>query len=199
MTQRIGNPFPMYFDKFGRPLTGGKLYIGTGGDDPETNPVTVYFDEALTVAATQPIDVIGGMASNDGNPAQLFVSADQYSIRARDADGAEVFYLANAVFDASLYQPVDSDLTAIAALATTAFGRSLLTQADGAAVRSLIGAVAPLPLAGGTLTGEVLRSGHGSYVCFDDATYTQGRIFVTANGAASPLVNEGDIWLEEDA
>ena len=38
------------------------------------------------------------------------------------------------------YQPLDSGLTAIAALTTTTFGRSLLTQADAAAVRSTIGA-----------------------------------------------------------
>lgn len=38
------------------------------------------------------------------------------------------------------YQPLDSDLTAIAALTTTTFGRSLLTQADAAAARSTIGA-----------------------------------------------------------
>lgn len=37
-------------------------------------------------------------------------------------------------------QPLDSDLTAIAALTTTAFGRSVLTQADGPAIRTLIGA-----------------------------------------------------------
>src|ERR1044072_3389958 len=37
-------------------------------------------------------------------------------------------------------QPVDSDLTAIAALATTTFGRSLLTAADAAAARTLTGA-----------------------------------------------------------
>jgi hypothetical protein len=44
----------------------------------------------------------------------------------------------NAVNSTS--QPVDSDLTAIAALTTTTFGRSLLTQADAAATRSTIGA-----------------------------------------------------------
>jgi hypothetical protein len=38
------------------------------------------------------------------------------------------------------YQPLDSDLTAIAALATTSFGRSLLTQADAAATRTTVGA-----------------------------------------------------------
>jgi hypothetical protein len=37
-----------------------------------------------------------------------------------------------------VFQPLDSDLTAIAALATTTFGRSLLTAADAAAARTLI-------------------------------------------------------------
>ncbi len=36
-------------------------------------------------------------------------------------------------------QPLDSDLTAIAALVTTAFGRGVLTQADAAALRTLAG------------------------------------------------------------
>jgi hypothetical protein len=39
------------------------------------------------------------------------------------------------------YQPLDSDLTAIAALTTTSFGRSALTVADAAALRTLAGTV----------------------------------------------------------
>src|SRR5688500_18022501 len=35
-------------------------------------------------------------------------------------------------------QPIDADLTAIAALTTTSYGRSLLTQADAAATRTTI-------------------------------------------------------------
>lgn len=50
------------------------------------------------------------------------------------------------------YQPLDSDLTAIAALTTTAFGRSLLEVANAAAATTLISA---LPLSGGTLTGTL--------------------------------------------
>jgi len=38
----------------------------------------------------------------------------------------------------SVYQPLDSDLSAIAALSTTSFGRSLLTLADATAVRSVL-------------------------------------------------------------
>jgi len=41
---------------------------------------------------------------------------------------------------AAAYQPLDSDLTSIAALTTTSFGRSLLTQADASATRTTIGA-----------------------------------------------------------
>lgn len=40
---------------------------------------------------------------------------------------------------ASSYQPLDSDLTSIAALTTTTFGRSVLTSADAAALRTSLG------------------------------------------------------------
>lgn len=46
-------------------------------------------------------------------------------------------------------QPLDSDLTAIAALSTTAYGRGLLTLANAAAADWL-------PLAGGTMTGVIV-------------------------------------------
>lgn len=50
-------------------------------------------------------------------------------------DGTEFANIAGS----SLYQPTDSDLTAIAALTTTAFGRDLLTLADQAALLTTIG------------------------------------------------------------
>lgn len=40
---------------------------------------------------------------------------------------------------AASYQPLDSDLTAIAALSTTTYGRSVLTAADAAALRTSLG------------------------------------------------------------
>lgn len=199
MTQSVRNPFPLFLDARGRPLTGGKVYIGVAGSDPESDPVDAFFNSALTIAAPQPVNVIGGVMVRSGNPAQVFVGEDAYSIRVRDADGAEVFYIANAVADTEQFQPLDSDLTAIAALSTTSFGRALLAQADAAAARSYLGVVAPLPLAGGTLTGEVKRNGAGAYAYMADAAYTVARIFVTANGAADPRTQAGDIWFEESA
>lgn len=48
-------------------------------------------------------------------------------------------------------QPKDSDLTAIAALTTTAFGRALLTMADASALRVAAG-LAAVPIADGAHT-----------------------------------------------
>jgi len=53
-------------------------------------------------------------------------------------DEAELWELQGAPDLSAVYQPLDSDLTAIAALATTTFGRSLLTVADAAAGRAAL-------------------------------------------------------------
>jgi hypothetical protein len=50
------------------------------------------------------------------------------------------------------WQPLDSDLTAIAALATTAFGRSLLTLIDLNALQALIGSPTTYTLSADTST-----------------------------------------------
>jgi hypothetical protein len=61
---------------------------------------------------------------------------------------------------ATTYQPLDADLTSIAALTTTTFGRSLLTQADAAAARTTLGAgTGNGTVTGVTATGLLTSSG----------------------------------------
>jgi len=196
VTIRIGNPFPIFLDRRGLPLDGGKLYIGADGADPQVTPVQVYLDEDLTVTVTQPIQIIGGLTCFDGNPALFYIAGDAYSLRTRDKNDAEVSYDPNAVPGVSSFQPLDADLTAIAALATTPFGRGVLEQASAAAARTYLGLVASLPLAGGTVTGNIVRSSAGSHLYHNDAALTSGRVFVTANGAADPTSLPGDVWIE---
>lgn len=80
----------------------------------------------------------------------------------------------------SVYQPLDSDLTAIAALTTTSFGRSLLALADAAALLSAAGAAAAVhthaagDITSGTMAQARLGSGSGgagTKVLYDDQTY----------------------------
>jgi hypothetical protein len=143
VTTRISNPFPYFTDRTGLPLDGGSIYIGLAGADPEVSPITVYLDQALTETAPQPITVIGGFPTQDGNPAFFYASTDDFSLRVRDRDGAEVAYVGHAKSETTAYQPLDSDLSAVAALTTTAFGRGVLTIADAAALRSYAGIVTP--------------------------------------------------------
>lgn len=58
-------------------------------------------------------------------------------------DGATA-WASLAYFGSTQYQPLDSDLTAIAALSTTSYGRSLLTTADAAALATASGVTAHL-------------------------------------------------------
>ena len=96
------------------------------------------------------------------------------------------------------YQPLDSDLTAIAALATTAYGRALLTLSNQAALKAATGIPDPLPLAGGTVTGNVTRVSAGPHLYHTNAAYVSGRVFVTALGAADPTSLAGDVWYEKE-
>lgn len=195
MSQRVSNPFAPFLDRGGRPLTG-TLYLGTEGDDPETSPVDAFFDAALTIEAPPPIVVVGGFPRNAGNPALVYVAQDEFSMRTRDEDGGEVFYIRNAAVEGSQFQPLDSDLTAIAALTTTAFGRALLTLADAAALRTYAGIVASLPLTGGVVSGAITRAGAGAHPYVSSTDYPNSRIHITANGAANPNTATGDIWIE---
>lgn len=89
----ITNPFSVILSQRGSGLNDGDVYFGVAGQDPETNPITVYWDAGGAVPALQPIPTIGGYFIRNGSPAELFAPAS-YSVRARDRSGAQVFYLA---------------------------------------------------------------------------------------------------------
>lgn len=86
----LSSAFPVFTDKNGKPLEDGYIYIGTQNLNPETNPITVYFDSAMTIPAAQPIRTIGGYPSRNGSPAQLYVSSS-CSMIVRDKKRAFVF------------------------------------------------------------------------------------------------------------
>lgn len=84
-------PYPVFTDENGQPLEDGYVWIGQPYLDPQTNPVQVYFDDALTIPAAQPLRTIGGYVSNSGTPAQLYINGVNFSIRVQTKNGVQVY------------------------------------------------------------------------------------------------------------
>ena len=82
--------FPTFTGADGQPLENGYIWVGTANLNPITNPITVYWDAALSAPATQPIRTLGGYPSNSGTPARLYVNSD-YSIQVLDRKGSVVY------------------------------------------------------------------------------------------------------------
>lgn len=76
----ITSPVPQFFDLSGDPLDAGKIYIGTAGSNPITSPVTVYWDDAGTQPAAQPIRTVSGYPARNGKPARFYVATDDFSL-----------------------------------------------------------------------------------------------------------------------
>ena len=115
----ISAPFPIFTDIDGQPLEDGYVFIGTANLNPITNPITVYWDAALTLAAVQPIRTLGGYPMNSGTPARLYVNSD-YSIQVQNKNGS-VLYSAPA--------------------ATERYGNIIISSADVSFLQAGTGAV----------------------------------------------------------
>lgn len=85
MTTSIQFPFPQFFDTDGDPLDAGYVYVGEVGQDPETHPIALFWDEALTIPAAQPLRTRAGYISRSGTPARVYVSQDDYSMTVRSS------------------------------------------------------------------------------------------------------------------
>lgn len=91
----INPPFPVFTDIDGQPLEAGYIFIGTANLDPQTNPINVFFDEALTIPAAQPIRTLAGYPAFNGTPARLYVGSNDYSIRVQNKNGSTVYSAAS--------------------------------------------------------------------------------------------------------
>lgn len=91
----IQPPYPIFTDIDGQPLENGYIWIGTANQDPQANPITVYWDKGLTIVAAQPIRTIGGYPANSGTPARIYANGN-YSIRVMNKNGSIVYSAAVA-------------------------------------------------------------------------------------------------------
>lgn len=121
-----GNPHPSY-------ATDADL----AAHEADTTAVHGIADTAVLATATSVATAVSDHAAAANPHAGYATDAD---LTAHEGAGnPHPSYLTPAEGDAA-YQPLDADLTAIAGLATTATGRSLLAAADAAAIRTISGA-----------------------------------------------------------
>jgi hypothetical protein len=83
-------PYPAFAGADGQPLENGYIWIGTVNLNPQVNPISVYWDAALSISAPQPIRTLNGYPSRNGTPARFYVASD-YSIQVLDSKGSVVY------------------------------------------------------------------------------------------------------------
>lgn len=193
---RLTNPAPLFLDARGALLDAGHIYIGAANTDPQAQPIVVFWDAGLTLVATQPLRTSGGAIVRDATPAQVFMAEPDYAMRVTDADDNLVRYEPTSFPMGSGYQPLDSDLTAIAALVTTPFGRALLQLASQGDLKDATGIPDPLPLVGGQMTGNITRQSAGVHTYWANPAVTGGRLYLTVDTASDPTSQPGDVWLK---
>lgn len=131
--QAVGQPLLSFFDSDGSPLDSGKIYIGQSGLNPEVYPITVYWDNALTQPAAQPITTSGGYPMRNASPSRIYVPFAQgsYSILVKNRNSEIVF--SKLVSDFVIYDAAVSEIAAqVAADAATASLAATSASTDAA-------------------------------------------------------------------
>lgn len=105
-------PIKIWYGTDGKPLSAGFIYFGTANQNPVTNPITMYWDAAGLIPATQPLRTIGGYISRQGTPANIYAGGD-FSVLVTDSKGSLIFTLPTST-DLQLAQYVSGGTAAAA-------------------------------------------------------------------------------------
>jgi hypothetical protein len=108
----IVTPFAQFFDTNGAPLNNGAIFIGTAYLDAQSNPIPVYWDDALTIPAFQPIRTLNGYAVWNGAPARIFCNADNFSMTVQTSTGRTVWAVQDATSENKTSDMIFSDFAA---------------------------------------------------------------------------------------
>jgi hypothetical protein len=88
---QLAPPYPIFTDRDGSPLDAGYLYFGEVNQNPETNPIQIYYDSAFTIPAAQPLRTSNGYVMRNGSPALVYAGS-QFSVTVRNKKSELVIY-----------------------------------------------------------------------------------------------------------
>lgn len=146
---QITQSLQVFTDLTGQPLDAGYIYVGQANQNPETNPIAVYWDAELTQPAAQPLRTVSGYISRQGTPASIY-AASSYSITVKTKNGELVYYKSNVV----------TVLPASSVTTDMLVDRSVTAAKLADPVNALINGA--LQKSGGTMTGALTLSGNAT-------------------------------------
>lgn len=91
MSSKVLPPYPQFHDIDGRPLDAGYIYIGEAGKNPEVYPIPVFWDEALTIPAAQPLRTRNGYISKNGKAGKVYIAENSCSISVKNKKKIALF------------------------------------------------------------------------------------------------------------
>lgn len=185
---KAANPFRLYTDEDGLPLDNGYIYFGLANQDPETNPVSVYWDATGLIPAPQPLRTVNGYIVRGGTPANVFIGTQPYAVTIKDHAGAVVLYEPSLGADlVSSFNGRVGDVTLTRNDVTTALGSTPATSVTNvAAVRALNSTIVTAVVTQGyTTAGD-----GGAAAYYFDASDTTS----IDNGGNIIVANDGARW-----
>jgi len=103
MATLINSPFPVFTDTDGLPLENGYINLGVAGLNPLSNPRQAYWDEALTMPATN-IRTTRGYPSRNGAAGFLYAAPGDFSILVRNKNGVVILSNLNVIDQITILQ-----------------------------------------------------------------------------------------------
>jgi len=96
MSTLISSPFPVFTDTDGLPLENGYIDIGVAGLNPLSNPLQVYWDQLLTMPASN-IRTTRGYPARNGAAGYLYAPPGDFSVLVRNKNGVVIFSNLNVI------------------------------------------------------------------------------------------------------
>jgi hypothetical protein len=167
---------------------GAKLYWYVANT---STLVDTYSDPELTVENTNPV-----LADADGRFPQMWLAPGLYKYVLTASDGNPMSPLVT-VDD---YRVSDEPETFDPDLADFLAGDVPLPIASGGTGQTsavnAIAALGGLPAAGGTVTGNIVRSTKGVHLYFNTAAMNNGGVFLTVDSDPDPTSLAGQVWMK---
>ncbi|MCH7312916.1 GDSL-type esterase/lipase family protein [Acinetobacter sp. ANC 3882] len=97
MTNLVISPHVPFIDIDGSPLNEGFIFVGEKDKDPQVFPVSVYWDEAKTLPAVQPIRTRNGFVVNEGVISKIFIDQSNCSIAIKNRNQSIIHTELNSI------------------------------------------------------------------------------------------------------